>query len=627
MIGTGHIARNQLVAACLIALLWQPVGAAPAEQKPAAAAPQPDAVAKQATPNGVVGQLVVTVGKSLTIDSPLAIKRVATANGALVDAQAISPKELLLNGKTPGETSLIIWQEDGTRLIYDLTVRVSPQRLNAVREQIARDYPDADINVTFDNDVAFVRGTVKDVIAADRIMAIVTTMSRAVNLLHVEVPPVEPQVLLKVRFANVDRSASMQLGVNFASGAGNQQSAIGTGPAISTAGAAAVGTLTQTVNIFALRSDINLLAEITALENKNLLEMLAEPNLLTFSGTRASFTAGGEFPFLAPQPSANGLQYTVQFKEYGVRLNFLPRVTPQGTIHMQVNPEVSALDFANGITIQGTTEPALTVQRVTTEVDLESGQTFIIAGLLDKQTTNTMSKIPGLGDIPILGKLFQSKTVTKNNSELLIIITPELVRPTPAQTPVPDLKWTMPFMTDNSPFPLHQPGMDTTGPVPVHPPSQTVPIEQLIQQQKLGQPSPAPTVPAEAPVAPPQAPAQAPVGAPAAAGGNGASGSGTGGGIAGLVLCPRNDWTGVRRFCGADPLVRGRPPGRPVRHDAMPLLDSEQADEGVGRGPGGPPHLSFNNLSSYFADTAPGGIDGAGGGNAAAATNPGQGNG
>ena len=131
---------------------------------------------KQATPNGVVGQLTVTVGKSLAIDSPLAIKRLAFANGTMVDAQAIGPKEILLNGKAPGETSLIIWQEDGTRLIYDLTVRVSPQRLNAVRQQIARDYPDADINVTFDNDTAFVRGTVKDITDADRIMAIVGTL-------------------------------------------------------------------------------------------------------------------------------------------------------------------------------------------------------------------------------------------------------------------------------------------------------------------------------------------------------------------------------------------------------------------------------------------------------------------
>jgi pilus assembly protein CpaC len=211
----------------------------------------------------------------------MAIKRLAFANGTMVDAQAIGPKEVLLNGKAPGETSLTIWQEDGTRLIYDMTVRVSPQRLNAVREQIARDYPDADVNVTFDNDFAFVRGTVKNITAAERIMAIVGTMSKAVNLLQVEVPPVEPQILLKVRFANVDRSTALQLGVNFASSAFNQTTALGTGSSIlssagSTLASSALGTA---VNIFALRSDINLLAEITALESKNLLEILAERQL------------------------------------------------------------------------------------------------------------------------------------------------------------------------------------------------------------------------------------------------------------------------------------------------------------------------------------------------------------
>jgi pilus assembly protein CpaC len=530
---TGYFARNLAATACAWALLLPPAGAvgpaAPAEPK--AGVPQ-DAVSKQATPNGIVGQLTVTVGKSLTIDSPLAIRRLATANGSLVDAQAISPKEILLNGKAPGETSLIIWQDDGTRLIYDLTVRVSPQRLNAVREQIARDYPDADINVTFDNDTAFVRGTVADVTAADRIMAIVSTLSKAVNLLKVQVPAVEPQILLKVRFVNVDRSASRQLGVNFASGAFNMQSAIGTGPAISTAGAVAASTGGSIFNIFALRPDINLLTEITALENKNLLETLAEPNLLTFSGTRATFTAGGQFPYLTPQPSATGVTFTVSFKDYGVLLSFLPRVTPQGTIHMQVSPEVSALDYTNTVTIQGTAVPGLTVRKVTTEVDLESGQTFVIAGLLDKQITDSFSKIPGLGDIPILGKLFQSKTITKNNSELMIIITPEIVRPIPAQQPVPELKWTVPFMTDNSPIPIRQPGLDSTGPVPVHPPAPSLPLEQLLQQQRLIEPAPIVAPPIAAPpiAAPPiAAPGGAPAAAPASPAGGGGGGGAAGG--------------------------------------------------------------------------------------------------
>jgi pilus assembly protein CpaC len=532
VIRTNHFARNLLATTCACLLVAPPLTRA-APVTPAEAKVAQDQVTKQATPNGVVGQLTVTVGKSLAIDSPLSIKRLAIANGTMVDAQAIGPKEVLLNGKAPGETSLIIWQEDGTRLIYDLTVRISPQRLNAVRQQIARDYPDADVNVTFDNDTAFVRGTVKNVTDADRIIAIVSTMSKAVNLLRVEVPPVEPQILLKVRFANVDRSVSTALGVNFASTAFNQTAGVGTGSSLlsSLTGGLSNATISSVANIFVLRPYIGLLSEIQALESKNLLEMLAEPNLLTFSGTRATFTAGGEFPYLTPQPTAGGTIFSVEFKQYGVLLSFLPRVTPQGTIHMQVSPEVSALDYTNTVTIQGTAVPGLTTRKVTTEVDLESGQTFIIAGMLDKQITEAFNKIPGLGDIPILGKLFQSKTISKSNSELMIIITPEIVRPISAQQTVPELKWTVPFMSDNSPFPMRQPGMDSTGPVPVHPPAQSLPLEQLLQQQRLIQPAPIAT-PLTTPVsgAPPAAtPPPGGAGNPSAPGGTGGNGSGTGG--------------------------------------------------------------------------------------------------
>jgi pilus assembly protein CpaC len=496
---------------------------------PAEAKAAQDQVTKQATPNGVVGQLTVTVGKSLAIDSPLNIRRLSFANGTMVEAQAIGPKEVLINGKAPGETSLIIWQEDGTRLIYDLTVRVSPARLNAVRQQIARDYPDADVNVTMDNETPFVRGTVKDLTTAGRILAMVATITPGtvpVNLLRVEVPPVEPQILLKVRFANVDRNTTRSLGINFASTAFNQTTAIGTGPSLlsSAGGGLAGATIGTAANIFVLRNDINLLSEIQALESRNLLEMLAEPNLLTYSGTAASFTAGGEFPYLTPQPTAGGTIFSIEFKPYGVLLNFLPRVTPQGTIHMHVAPEVSALDYTNTVTIQGTAVPGLTTRKVSTDVDLESGQSFVIAGMLDKQITEAFNKIPGLGDIPILGKLFQSKTITKTNSELLIIITPEIVRPMPSQQPIPELKWTVPFMSDNSPFPMRQPGLDSTGPVPVHPPAQSLPPEQLLQQQRLIQAAPIATPPTVGEPAPPAAPATPPKSA--APGGNGNTGSG-----------------------------------------------------------------------------------------------------
>jgi pilus assembly protein CpaC len=173
------------------------------------------ATTEQAQPAGAPntpGKLIVTIGMSITIDSPLRIQRIYIANGDLADGVAIDPKQVLVTGKAPGITTLMVWQEGGSRLVYELTVRPSPYRLDAVRQQIARDFPDADINVTFDNETVFVRGTVKDVVAADRVMAIASTLSpKTVNLLRVDVPTEEPQILLKVRFADVDRSASQNL--------------------------------------------------------------------------------------------------------------------------------------------------------------------------------------------------------------------------------------------------------------------------------------------------------------------------------------------------------------------------------------------------------------------------------
>ena len=435
------------------------------------------------------GKLMVTVGKSLIIDSPLNITRVHVANGGLAEAVAVNPKEVLINGTAPGETSLIVWQQNGTRLVYDLTVRMSGARLDAARQQIARDFPDDDINVTFENDTAFVRGTVKDVVSAERVMAIASTLGpKAVNLLHVVLPPVEPQILLKVRFANVDRAATMDLGVNLASGAFNQNSAVGTGQPISIDGARSFS-LSQAVNVFLFRKDINLAAAIQALEAKRLLELLAEPNLLAISGEQASFLAGGEFPFPVVQPTGGSNAISIMWREYGVRLNFLPTVTPRGTIRLRVAPEVSSLDYTNAVTIQGFTVPGLSSRRVQTEVELDSGQSFVIAGLLDNQTTENFSKVPGIGSIPILGKLFQSKTITRSNSELLVIITPEVVRPLPSGQAPPELHLPSPFLPTNSNVPMRHPGMDKTGPVPVKAPVDSLPFEMLAQPPKQGQPS------------------------------------------------------------------------------------------------------------------------------------------
>ena len=207
--------------------------------------------------------LVLTVGKSLSIDSPLAITRVAAANESVVEFVVIGPRELLVNGKAPGETSIVVWREDESRVMYDLTVRPSLSHLTAVRRQIAREFGSSNIEVTVDNETAFVRGTVKDVVSADRVISIVSTLGKAVNLLRVSIPPMEPQILLMVRFASVDRSAGLNLGVNLASGAFNQSTAIGTGSVVSQDGAKTFS-LSQAVNILLFRKDINLLAAIQA---------------------------------------------------------------------------------------------------------------------------------------------------------------------------------------------------------------------------------------------------------------------------------------------------------------------------------------------------------------------------
>src|SRR5207249_1122424 len=196
-----------------------------------------------------------------------------------------------------------------------------------------------------------------------------------------------------------------------------------------TGGGAAFG-LSDLLNLFVFRPDINLAVTIKALETKNLLQILAEPNVLALNGTEASFLAGGEFPFPVVQGSAGLQSVTISFKEFGIRLGFTPTVLDDGQIRLKVSPEVSALDFANAVTISGFTVPALSTRRATTQVQLRDGQSFAIAGLIDNRTTEVASKIPVLGDIPILGNFFKSRSINKSKTELLVMVTPRLVRPT-----------------------------------------------------------------------------------------------------------------------------------------------------------------------------------------------------
>jgi pilus assembly protein CpaC len=465
----------------------------------AARAQAADDLAKTPTQDAA-NELFVAVGKSALIDITRPIQRIAVGLGDVAEATAVSPQEILVNGKTAGDTSLIVWEAGGGRQFYNIVVRPSPgiagDRLEGLRRELRTELPGQQIRVSSENGLVFLRGTVKDLTSSERAVQIASTAGKVTNLLYVDVPASEPQILLKVRFASVDRSLGKQLGINiFSLGAANTIGSVTTQqfgpPSISNPGSSSTtATLSNLLNIFLYRPDLNLGATIKALEAEGLLEVLAQPDVLAINGKQASFLAGGEYPY----PVVNGVTgggtgaVTIQFKEFGVRLNFIPTVTPRNTIHLQVAPEVSALDFTNGVTISGFTVPGLTVRRVKTDVELVEGQSFVIGGLLDNRETQTFNKIPFIGDVPVLGKFFQSIDRTKQNSELIVIVTPEIVKPIPAGAPLPQINYPVPFLSSNSNQAMENPGPSVTGakPLPAAPP--TMPVEKLIESMQPEQP-------------------------------------------------------------------------------------------------------------------------------------------
>ncbi len=490
-------------------------------QNPASCQTTPAQTTPEATTAPAASQdLLITVGKSLLVESAVPIERVSVGFGDMAEATVVTPCEVLLNGKAPGQTSLIVWQRGGGKLFFDVTVEVSKlaaaNRVDAVARELRRELPGQSVEMSYENNTVFLRGRVKDLVSAERAVSIAATLGRTVNLLYVDVPPVQPQILLKVRFATVDRSASLELGLNLASnGAGNTTGAISTqqfsAPQIGTGATGPVATLSDALNIFLFRPDLNLMATIRALESQSLVEILAEPNVLAMNGKTASFLAGGEFPYPTFQPTVGGIgTVTVQFQEFGVRLNFTPTITPRGTIRLQVAPEVSALDFASGLVVQGFNIPALTVRKVSTEIELAAGQSFAIGGLIDNRLTETIDKLPILGDLPVLGKLFQSKSRLRNNTELIVIVTPELVKPVPVGQPAPEMNYPQPLM-----WPRVAPE-GKTGPAPQETPAgDAIPFETLTrslepeapaspQAPAATLPTPAATLPAPAPTPPPR---------------------------------------------------------------------------------------------------------------------------
>ena len=397
--------------------------------------------------------LRVMVGKSLLINTTERLKRVSVTDDTIAFYRVITPTQILVHGRSPGEVSLLIWDELERSRSFDLRVDVD---ISACADEERRVFPDEQITVTPSRAAIVLSGHVSTEDVFKRAGELASAYSpKVVNVLTFG-PVGSQEVLLQVKFAEVDRSALTQLGVNFIStGAANTTGTLTTGqfggfgpqtlsPGTNsgTATTPPSTTLNNVLNLFLFRSDINFGATIEALETKNLLQILAEPNLIAVNGKEASFLAGGQFPFPIVQPGAGFTAVTISFKDFGVRLQFTPVIMPNGNIHLKVAPEVSTLDFANALTISGFTVPALSTRKAETEFELQDGQSFVIAGLMDNRVTDIYNKIPGLGDIPILGNFFRSKSLQKSNSELMVLCTVHRISanaepPAPPKNPKP----------------------------------------------------------------------------------------------------------------------------------------------------------------------------------------------
>jgi pilus assembly protein CpaC len=396
----------------------------------------------------------VLVGKSIIINVQAPLTRVLSSNPAAVEAIATSPTQVVVEGKAAGNSSLILWDASGQSQILDVAVDLD---IAGLKSAIQRSYPHEQLDVEVDAGRLMLTGTVSNAHIVEDLAKMAGAYSgQVVNSVRVPLTH-ERQVVLEVKFAEVDRTALLQLGANyFTPGIGHTTGTLSTGQfggtSLSTTSATTttVGNTTATsvvatpptlnitnpLNVFLFRSDINFGVVIQALQARNVAEILAEPNLMAISGQKATFLAGGEFPFPIVQASTGVPVVTIQFRPFGVKLDFTATVQDDNTLRLHVAPEVSTLDFANALTFSGFTVPAISTRRAETEIELKDGQSFGIAGLLDRRTTTQLSKVPGIGDIPILGQLFRSKSINKTNTELLVFVTAHIVDPVHVDTPL-----------------------------------------------------------------------------------------------------------------------------------------------------------------------------------------------
>ncbi len=381
--------------------------------------------AKEAIPINVL------VGQSRVINFDRPIGRFSVSNPEIAEAVLVAPDQVLVNGKAFGQVNFIAWEQKGGQFtVFDVFVRAN---LSLIDSQIRALFPKDDVRLSQANGSVVISGNVADPKTAAQVDSVVQAAGfKTVNMLASPVKNAA-QVQLQIRVAEVSRNRGRELGSSYASvNGGTSVFASGGGPA--SLSSADNGSLMSTfagsaLNLFLFNNALGLQAYIRALQTQGALRALAEPNLIAMDGQQASFLAGGEFPVPIVQGGNGGNSVSVVFKEYGVRLNFKPTIIDEDHIRLELEPEVSSIDFANGVRFNGFVVPALRTRRAKTGIELRDGQSFALAGLLDNNEQRSLSKVPVLGDIPILGALFKSKSFQKSETELMFIVTANLVKP------------------------------------------------------------------------------------------------------------------------------------------------------------------------------------------------------
>jgi pilus assembly protein CpaC len=412
--------------------------AAPQAQQPAPAL----VAAATPPPAGMIGidapmDVDLLVGRSTILNIGAPIARVSLTVPDIADAMVTTPSQLLIHGKQPGTISLFVWDRAGAIKTFEVKVRRDLTPLVGHFKQL---FPTENITVMGSGKDVVLSGTVGSKYVVDKASDIasgyVDKKENVVNLLQVKEGVASNQVMLRVRFAEVSRNALQEVGVSlFADNKNSRWFGRTTTQQFAAPyfdlnhPSAALGdtlVFSDYLNLFLFDAKNSIGGVVKALQTKGVFQSLAEPNLIALNGKEATFLAGGEFPY--PVPQGNFGAFTIHFKEYGVRLKFTPTVLGSDLINLKLAPEVSSLDFANAVVIEGFRIPALTSRRTETEIELRDGQTFAIAGLMNNSALSSMLKVPGIGDIPVLGLLFKSRAYQKDQTELVVMVTPHIVR-------------------------------------------------------------------------------------------------------------------------------------------------------------------------------------------------------